>query len=133
MRPVARIAPIFKVTDMGAAVDFYSSTLGFVVDFQYSAGQDGPFYAGLSLDGIQLHLSTFAGDGTRGTAAYLYVNDVDALFRRFLARGLRTPERSASPVEAGPVEQTWGMREVYVRDPDGNTLRLGTPIRQAPY
>jgi hypothetical protein len=27
------------------------------------------------------------------------------------------------------VNQTWGMRELYVRDPDGNSVRFGAPIR----
>jgi hypothetical protein len=27
-------------------------------------------------------------------------------------------------VHAGPIDQTWGTREFYVDDPDGNTLRF---------
>ena len=30
---------------------------------------------------------------------------------------------------SGDGNQTWGAREVYVRDPDGNTLRFGGPRR----
>jgi uncharacterized glyoxalase superfamily protein PhnB len=26
-----------------------------------------------------------------------------------------------------PLDQTWGMREFYVHDPDGNTLRFSAP------
>lgn len=128
--PVMRVVPILKVTDIGRAIDFYCSTLGFELDFKYSAGQDGPTYVGVSLDGHQIHLSTFAGDSVMGTAAYFYVDDVDALFRKLLERGFKTPGNPASPVEEGPVDQTWAMREVYVRDPDGNALRFGTPIPQ---
>jgi uncharacterized glyoxalase superfamily protein PhnB len=47
--------------------------------------------------------------------------DVDTLFRTFLARGL-TPAKPESPVHQGPTDQTWGTREFYVDDPDGNTL-----------
>ena len=126
--PVERVVPIFKVTDIAAAIDFYCSILGCVMEFKYAASQDGPMYVGVSLDGNQIHLSTFAGDGARGSAAYLYVGDVDVLFRKLLERGFKTPGNPASPVDEGPVDQTWGMREVYVRDPDGNTLRFGTPI-----
>jgi catechol 2,3-dioxygenase-like lactoylglutathione lyase family enzyme len=129
--PVTHVVPIFKVTNSRAAIDFYCSTLGFVMDFKYTAGPDGPTYVGVSMDGNQIHLSTFAGDGTRGTTAYLYVDDVDALFRTFLERGFKTPGNPASPVEEGPVDQTWGMRELYVRDPDGNTLRFGCSIPTA--
>jgi hypothetical protein len=30
-------------------------------------------------------------------------------------------------VHAAPVDQTWGTREFYVSDPDGNTLRFTAP------
>jgi catechol 2,3-dioxygenase-like lactoylglutathione lyase family enzyme len=126
--PITQVVPIIKVTDIRSAIGFYCSTLGFGMDFSYSAGPNGPEYAGVSLDGSQLHLSTFAGDGVAGTAAYCYVDDVDALFQKFLLAGLKTPGNPESPVEEGPIDQAWGMREVYVRDPDGNTLRFGSPI-----
>lgn len=128
---VARVVPILKVTDMPRALDFYGSTLGFVVDFRYAAGSHGPWYAGVSLDGHQIHLSTFGGDGVTGTATYFYVDDVDALFERFVAAGLNVPGNPDSPVHDGPVDQTWGMREFYVRDPDGNTLRFGSSLPDA--
>jgi uncharacterized glyoxalase superfamily protein PhnB len=128
---VKRVVPIVKVTDIQRAIDFYCSTLGFVHDFSYSASAEGPVYAGISRDGHQLHLSTFAGDGVTGTAVYCYVDDIDALFRRLLAGGLKTPKNSESPVEEGPVNQSWGMREFYVRDLDGNTIRFGAPIPEA--
>lgn len=128
---VRRAVPILNVTNMRAAVDFYCAVLGFTADVSDAAAADGPAYASVSLDGNEVHLSTCAGDGVRGTAVYFYVDDVDALFRRFLERGLRTPGKPDSPVEEGPVDQSWGMREFYVRDPDGNALRFGTPIPQA--
>jgi uncharacterized glyoxalase superfamily protein PhnB len=120
---VKRVVPIIKVSDIRLAMDFYCSVLGFAKDFQYLASPDGPAYVGISLDGNQLHLSTFSGDGVTGTATYCYVDDVDAVYAGFLNRGLKA--------HAEPINQTWGMREVYVRDPDGNTLRLGSPIPQA--
>ncbi len=54
--------------------------------------------------------------------------DVDELFKSYLARGLDTSRKAASPVHQGPVDQTWGKREFYVTDPDGNTLRFGQVI-----
>ena len=128
---VKGMVPIIKVRDMRSAIEFYGLTLGFVTDFSYSAGPNGPTYAGVSLDGQQIHLSTFAGDGVTGTATYCYVDDVDALFQKFLRAGLKAPGNPDSPVEEGPVNQTWGMREVYIRDRDGNTLRFGSPIQRA--
>ena len=128
---ITRVVPILKVTDMARALAFYESTLGFAVDFRYAAGPRGPWYAGVSLDGHQIHLSTFGGDGVAGTSVYFYVDDADALFDQFLAAGLTPPDDPESPVHEGPVTQTWDMREFYVRDPDGNTLRFGSPVPDA--
>ncbi len=125
---VTRVVPILRVTDAAAAEAFYTGPLGFTPDFRYAVGPGGPVYVGVSLDGQQVHLSTFSGDSAIGAAVYFYVEDVDALFRRFRAAGLTTPGRPDSPVEDGPVDQTWGMREFYVRDPDGNVLRFGSPL-----
>jgi uncharacterized glyoxalase superfamily protein PhnB len=120
---VRRVVPIIKVSDIESAVDFYCTGLGFTKDFEYSASASGPHYAGLSFDGNQLHLSTFPGDGVSGTATYCYVDDVDALYAAFRACGLTALME--------PTNQGWGMREVYVRDGDGNTLRFGSPIEGA--
>ena len=46
------------------------------------------------------------------------------MFRALLRRGLRTPGKPDSPVHESPVNQTWGTREFYVDDPDGNTMRF---------
>lgn len=117
---IRHLVPIIKVSDIQSAIEFYCTGIGFAKDFEYSVTRTGPHYAGLSLDGNQLHLSTFPGDGVRGTATYCYVDDVDAFYRGFRARGLTTLTE--------PTDRDWGMREVHLRDPDGNYLRFGSPI-----
>jgi len=54
------------------------------------------------------------------TCAYVYVDDVDALHAEFMAKGVP----HLDPVQ----DQTWGMREFAVTDPDGNTLRFGQEL-----
>jgi catechol 2,3-dioxygenase-like lactoylglutathione lyase family enzyme len=35
------------------------------------------------------------------------------------------------PIELPPTDQTWGNREMYVNDPDGNSLRfIGAAARR---
>jgi catechol 2,3-dioxygenase-like lactoylglutathione lyase family enzyme len=116
---VERIVPIIKVSDLDTALNFYCSVLGFDKDFHYRASPDGPDYVGVSLN----HLSTFSGDGMGLATIYLYVDDVDGLYARFCARGL--------PKDREPINQAWGQREVYVQDPDGNTLRFGSRVPAA--
>jgi uncharacterized glyoxalase superfamily protein PhnB len=123
MAGVERIVPIVKVSDIRVALDFYCALLGFSKDFHYRGGPEGPDYVGVSLNGHQLHLSTFAGDGKGPATTYVYVDDVDVLYAGFCARGL--------PKDREPIDQAWGQREVYVRDRDGNTLRFGSRLPQA--
>jgi Glyoxalase superfamily protein len=71
---------------------------------------------GVSRDGVWLHLSSFSGDGVAGGIANLIVEGVDALHQEFVARSV--------PITVAPVNRTWGSREMYVKDADGNCLRF---------
>jgi hypothetical protein len=59
----------------------------------------------------------------------IFASRIDGLFRTCVERGLDTGGRENSPVHCGPVDQTCGIREFYVTDTDGNTLRFGEPIQ----
>lgn len=87
---------------------------------------DDPTYIELERDGAWLISSSHRGDGLFGQAVVVTSDDVDSLFRKFRSRGLVTPGNPDVPelVHEGPIEQTWGSRELYVDDPDGNTLRF---------
>ncbi|HXT72295.1 MAG TPA: VOC family protein [Candidatus Angelobacter sp.] len=111
--------PLLHISNAAAAEEFYCNRLGFRREFAHRAhdAQPDPCYMGISRDGVWLNLSSFFGDGVSGGVANLLVDDVDAFHAEFLAKGVR--------IDPGhPVDQTWGSREMYVRDPDGNTLRF---------
>jgi hypothetical protein len=80
----------------------------------------------LSRNGDRLILSSHRGDGELKQAIIVTTDDVDAVFRKFRKRGLRTPGNPDAPEEVheGPIDQSWGTREFYVDDPDRNTLRF---------
>ena len=67
-------------------------------------------------------------DGTARIAIYVRVDNVDAIYKKYIDRGLIVPNNPDSPVHDSPIDQTWGMREFYINDPSGNTLRFATPI-----
>lgn len=69
-------------------------------------------------------------DGIFGVSVILMVDPIDDLFKKYLKRGLKTPLKEDSPVHEGPINQTWGLREFYVTDADGNTIRFSSPIKQ---
>lgn len=118
------IIPIMKCRDMDESVRFYTE----VLDFKVLNPESENSYILLIRDGARLDLSTNSGDGVFGNRVNIIVSNVDALFQKFIRRGLNTSNKKESPVHQGPVDQTWGMREFYVDDPDGNTLRFGQLI-----
>ncbi|HEY0707528.1 MAG TPA: VOC family protein, partial [Polyangia bacterium] len=113
-----RIAnPILHVSNSAAAEVFYCGKLGFRTKFAYRPDptKSDPCYLGVVRDGAHLHLSSFSGDGAlAGSHVQILVDDVDSLLAEYGAQDL--------PSLAGPMDQSWGNREIVVRDPDGNKL-----------
>jgi catechol 2,3-dioxygenase-like lactoylglutathione lyase family enzyme len=121
--PVLRqLIPVLHITNTGAAEAFYCNQLGFRIAFEVPASptQRDPCYLGIVRDGLLLHLSSNAGDGVAGGVVFFLVDDVDALHEEFRSRNVR--------IHLAPIDQTWGLREMYVRDPDGNSIRFGCPV-----
>ena len=110
--------PLIHVSSSKEAEDFYCTKLGFTKEWEYrpAAPAEDPAYLGLQRDNVPLHLSSFSGDGVAGGVASFHVRDVDALFAEFTARGV--------PIQLEPHDQSWGNREMYVRDADSNSLRF---------
>jgi uncharacterized glyoxalase superfamily protein PhnB len=46
----------------------------------------------------------------------IWVEDVDAMYRRCLAQGIE--------VTYPPSDEPWGLRETHVRHPDGHVFRI---------
>lgn len=117
------IIPTLRCRNMRRSVGFYTG----VLDFERVDGDDrveDPSFVALKRGGDLLHLSSHRGDGEFGQAIVVEVDDVDEVVRTLRRRGLRAPGNPDSPVHEGPLDQTWGTREFYVDDPDGNTLRF---------
>ena len=110
--------PLLHVSSAAAAQEFYCNRLGFELEFAHRAieSQPDPCYMGLSRDGVWIHVSSFSGDGVAGGVVNLLVDGVDALHAEFVAKGVA--------IALEPTDQTWGTREMYVKDADGNCLRF---------
>lgn len=114
--------PVLHMTNANATEAFYCGQLGFQLEFAVRASetQRDPCYMGVSRDGALLYLSGHAGDGVVVGVVYFMCDEVDALHAEFVANHVR--------IQIAPVDQTWGLRELYVRDPDGNSVRFGAPV-----
>jgi hypothetical protein len=111
-----RVAPIFPVSDLAAALANYRG-LGFRAREWHGGG-----YGFVTFDGAEIHLGVEPDLDTRPdrrSTAYLFVEDADALARTWLAAGadVRLPQ-----------DTEWGQHEGVLVDPDGNVIRFGSPM-----
>jgi catechol 2,3-dioxygenase-like lactoylglutathione lyase family enzyme len=114
-----RVTPQLRITNWDRSRAFYVNGLGFKVDWEHRFEPGFPVFAQVSRDGLSLFLTEHSGDCKMGGAAYIVVDDVDALFREISGREVKP----AGPPEDAP----WGRREMLVVDPDGNRLRFANP------
>ncbi|MBK8649570.1 MAG: VOC family protein [Gemmatimonadetes bacterium] len=119
------IIPTIRCRHMATSLAFYTN----VLDFTCIGGDDAvadPAFCALEREGERVYLSSHRGDGEFGQAIAIECDDVDVIARTLRARGLVTPGNPDAPtmVHEGPIDQSWGTREFYVDDPDGNTLRF---------
>ena len=115
---IKQAIPVLHVNGIESAQSFYCNLLGFTQLFAYRVDETkaDPCYMGLARDDARLHISSFSGDAVAGGVVYLLVDDVDALHEELL--------RKHVSIAMPPTDQSWGNREMYVRDPDGNSIRF---------
>ena len=116
------IRPFFIVRDLQTSIAYYRERLAFQLDFQ--GPHDGPYYAGVSRDGIGIMLKAITPDvlpcpnHTRHQwarwDAYIYTLDPDALFEEFSQRGVSFV-KPLSFIDDG----LWGFE---ITDADGYVL-----------
>src|SRR5687768_10906163 len=117
-----KMVPIFRCSDMKKAITFYTEVLDFELQDPNASAED---WVVVLINGkAELMLTRLEGDQKIGIAANVLVNEIDSLFQKYLTRGLDITNKENSPVHQGPIDQTWGTREFYVTDSDGNTLRF---------
>jgi catechol 2,3-dioxygenase-like lactoylglutathione lyase family enzyme len=102
------VIPILRVGDAALAVRWYTR-LGFTPQWEHRFEPGFPVFTEVARGRVRLFLSEHEGDARPDTLVYLRVADLDAVATEF-----------GVPVEDVP----WG-RELELRDPDGNRLRVG--------
>jgi catechol 2,3-dioxygenase-like lactoylglutathione lyase family enzyme len=106
---------LLRPSDLDRSLAFYRDTLGLAVYREFGEGsQRGVVFF---LGGGFLEVSGRAeAPSAPNVALWLQVRDVDAAHDDLTARGVR--------VERPPVTEPWGLREMWVRDPDGLRLAI---------
>src|SRR5476649_2926529 len=110
------VMPSMPVSDLDAAIKFYTEKLGFELAFV-----NGKFFAIVSRDGVEIGLTP--ADCHKGIpgkgSVYLKVSGVDAIYADILAKEI--PALHPLKVE------NYGMKEFMIADQDGNTVNYGEP------
>ena len=127
---VEGVAPLIQVFDMPRALRFYRDLLGFALVGQSEPGDDCN-WAMLRLDDATVMLNTAYDPGTRpaepdagrvsahqDTILFFGCRDLDACHAHLVAKGI-----AAEPPKTAP----YGMRQVFLTDPDGFGLCFQWP------
>ncbi|WP_258341820.1 glyoxalase superfamily protein [Saccharopolyspora gregorii] len=105
------VIPVLRVEAADVAVKWYR-LLGFTPQWEHRFEPHLPAFVEVVRGQVRLFLSEHEADVRPGSLIYLRMEDVDAIAAEFGMRPETTP---------------WA-REVELRDPDGNRLRIGTPL-----
>lgn len=118
-----QLATQFVVEDVVATAEYYRNILGFSL-LNYFA--DPPVYAMVARDGVEMHFGkadnrpvdqTSVSYRRVGFDAYIWVNDVHALFDEFTATG--------ADIVEGPVKRIYESTEIVIKDCNGFVIVFG--------
>jgi len=120
-----QITPFMHVPDIARALTFFTETLGFKVLLRFEN------YAYVHRETVGFRLLEEKGPdgappGNRRFAYYIDVHDLDLLYAELKPKLDLLPKGDVY----GPVNQSYGQRELLVLAPDGNLIAFGQEIRQ---
>jgi catechol 2,3-dioxygenase-like lactoylglutathione lyase family enzyme len=107
---VTSLVPFLRVADARVSAAWWAR-LGFEIEWEHRFAPTLPLFLALRRGDDRLFLSEHKGDARPDGLLYLYVDDVDEVAAAFGATAADTE---------------YGMREVELRDPDGNRVRVGS-------
>jgi len=110
---VKRIVANIETQDIAAAKCFYQDVLGLnlLMDHGWIVT-----YGSCDKMSVQISFASQGGSHTPTPDLSIEVDDVDAVFERMQSAGFS--------IEYGPVDEPWGVRRFYVRDPFGKLINI---------
>ena len=117
------VTPFMHVDNLDRALTFFTDILGFETPFRVAD------YAYVQRETVGFRILQQTGDdgappGNRRFAYYIDVRDVDQLYAELKPKLDKLPKGDVY----GPVDQSYGQRELLVLAPDGNLLAFGQAI-----
>ena len=134
------LSVLLYVRDVNRSLDFYSDVLGAKVAWAWDENERHAVarldpskpvkFAALHFGKSEILLLAdpeYKPPARVRSVVQLEVDNVDVFYRSAITRGLKPgPADTAHPPE--PTDMPWGMRHVYVHDPDGHCLTFASPI-----
>ena len=121
---IRQIAPLFFTTDIAGTLAYYKDKLGFECQGTW---HDPPVYAIVARDRRAIHFRCAEPPTANPEKyadelldAYLSVDDGDALYAEYAAKGVEFTRELAN--------MPWQTRECVVKDCDGRLLAFGTSL-----
>jgi catechol 2,3-dioxygenase-like lactoylglutathione lyase family enzyme len=117
---IANIVTQLRTTNLAESIRFYTTKLGFSLEFRYE-----DFYAGVQAGGHLVHLklvdevdpSIAYVEAGEHFHFYLETTDVEAAADRLRQQGV--------PLVRDVHETPWGTRECVIKDDQGHTIYIG--------
>ena len=116
------VIPSLRITSYKQSKAFYVDGLGFHIDWEHRFEPHFPVFLQITREDMTIYLSEHAGDCQVGGLIHFFVPDVDAWYQEFQQKGV--------PITEPPSESLPRLRNMTVTDPDGNQLRILTPIEE---
>lgn len=110
---VKRIVTNINTQNISAAKSFYQGMLELDLLMDYGWIET---YGLPGKENIQISVASQGGSNTPTPDLSIEVDDVDAMFERMKSAGYT--------IEYGPVDEPWGVRRFYVRDPFGKLINI---------
>jgi catechol 2,3-dioxygenase-like lactoylglutathione lyase family enzyme len=118
-----QVTPFMHVEDLGRALKFFNDILGFKTLLHF----DNYAYIHRETVGFRLLQQTGldgAPPGNRRFAYYIDVHDVDQLYAELKPKLDTLPKDDVH----GPMDKSYGQRELLILAPDGNLIAFGHAI-----
>ena len=110
---VKRIVTNISTPDAAEAKRFYQDVLG--LDLLMDHGWIATYGSQEEMN-IQISFASEGGSGTPVPDVSIEVDDINAVIEGVRKAGFR--------IEYGPVDEPWGVRRFYVRDPFGKLINI---------
>lgn len=121
MSAVVRVVPELPVSDVVAAQRWYAHVLEATPMWTWQG-----VFGAVRLGDAELYVIRTRGRGP--VTCYLQVEGADEIHAHVVAALAAEPETAGGAVIEPLEDREWAMREFVLRDPWGNSLRIGEPI-----